>query len=99
MEMYEQLINAFIPIKINKLHVYTDSMVIMYWVIQKSQKFEKIERKGLIINNQLDAIVNLCERKAITFHHIEGFKNPADFVTRIMSYKVLSKTNYFQVRL
>ncbi|KAL7632973.1 UNVERIFIED_CONTAM: hypothetical protein RMT77_016683 [Armadillidium vulgare] len=93
-EMIENLTNTFCPLNIKDVHVYSDSMVALNWLINKVQKFDKIEKKGSVINNVLNFIEAACEKQPITFHHCNGSMNPADFVTRCISYKVLSKTNY-----
>jgi hypothetical protein len=94
MEFQKDLTNAFCPVKIKNLELYSDSTIALNWLASKVQKFQKIERKGSIINNNFDKIVKYCEQRPILFHHIDGEANPADFVTRCVSSKVLSNTNY-----
>ena len=94
-EMFDNLTNTFTPLKINKLHLYTDSMVTLNWIINKIEKLNKFERKGTIINNQLNFIETACEKHPITFHHCEGSQNPSDYVTRCVSYKVLLKNSLY----
>ena len=69
-------------------------MVTLNWIINKVQKFNKIEKKGSVINNVLNFIETAWEKHPITFHHCSGSMNPGDFVTRCISYKVLNKTNF-----
>ena len=90
-----ELTNAFCPVNIIGVKVFTDSTIALNWLTSKSTKFLKIERKGLIVNNSLDKIMKLTEQCPMSFCHIEGSYNPADFVTRGTSAKLLSKSNYF----
>src|SRR5215469_16528232 len=51
-EVYGQLINVFTSIKTNKLHVYTNSMIVMHWVMEKGKNIIKLKEKvrSLIIS-------------------------------------------------
>ena len=44
--------------------------------------------------NRLSYIKNLCKAFPIKFCFISGKTNPADCITRCLSYKLLIKTNY-----
>lgn len=70
-------------------------MVALNWIINKIEKLDKIERKGSVINNQLNFIESECEKHPITFHHCEGSQNPSDYVTKCVSYKVLLKNSIY----
>lgn len=95
MDVYQDFTSAFSPININTLRLYTDSTIVLNWLIKRCIKHDKIERKGNIINNLLDTVVEMCEKKPVHFYHINGKKNPADCVTRVVSAKVLSNSYYF----
>ena len=75
------------------MHLYADSMISLNWIKSKVVNFDKIERKATIINNKLDCIVENCKKFPVVFHHIEGNNNPADFVTRCVSAKIMSNKN------
>jgi len=53
-EIRKDLCGAFVPVDVQELHLYSDSMISLCWLHSKSHKFDKIERKSVIINNQLD---------------------------------------------
>lgn len=93
-ELRKDLSQAYCPIQINEMHLYTDSTVALNWVHSKVVRFTKIEQKRIIINNKLDDIVKVCNSFPITFHHLEGKLNPADCVTRPMSAALLAKSNF-----
>jgi len=95
LEFYNELKNSFCPIVFRELHVYTDSSIALSWLATKTLKSGKIERKGGVINNCLDRIVDNCKIFPINFHHINGITNPADKVTRCISASVLSRSNYY----
>ena len=93
-DIYNDLANAFMPVKISNIHIYVDSMISLNWLSSKVNKFDKIERKGSCINNKLDSIEKLCKSIPVSFHHICGLDNPADKVSRCTSANVLSKSTY-----
>ena len=93
-EIKYELTNAYCPIKINEMHLYSDSMVALSWVESKVVRYDKIEKKSILINNKLDNLLKCCMLFPITFHHVEGIYNPADNVTRIVSARLLLKSNY-----
>ena len=93
-ETYESLMNTDFPIKIDKIFAYTDSLIALNWIRAKAQTFSKIEKKAVFINNQLQSIVEICEKYPVIFRHIDGLQNPADAVTRCISVETLKETNF-----
>jgi hypothetical protein len=93
-DTFSELSNAFCPVNICSLHVYSDSMIVLSWLLSKVHTFNKIERKGPVVNNQLDSIVKCCKVHPISFYHIGGLDNPADKCSRCVSARVLSGTNF-----
>lgn len=83
------------PLNISELYLYSDSMVALCWLNSYSHTMEKMNKKSVFIMNRLNHIAKLCETFPITFNFIEGNLNPADFVTRPISFNQLQKTNYF----
>ena len=93
-EVRNQLVGAFCPISIINLLVFTDSTISLNWLHSKCVDFQKIERKSVLINNTLDRISAYCENCPVHFSHISGCLNPADFVTRCVSWKQLRRSNF-----
>ena len=95
--IYEELSgnDAVRPINVSHLHLFTDSLVVLNWIKSNSIKFDKMNKLSIFVKNRLNSIAELCERKAVTFRFCEGSGNPADMVTRPLSYKQLHRTNYF----
>ena len=87
--------NCLKPVKINKIFVYTDSLCSLHWINSAICKFEKLNKLSVFVRNRLNSIQNLCEVFPITFGFMSGKENPADMVTRCVSYKKLSNSNYF----
>ena len=85
-----------VPIKVTKLEVYTDSMVCLHWLHSYAVKFNKIQKQSVFVVNRLREIDQLCRDHKVTFNHIAGEQNPADYVTRPCSYRLLMKTCYLQ---
>jgi len=95
-ELYTELTNAFCPLKIENIHIYTDSTISLSWLSSKALKLGKIERKGSKVNNNLDRIMERCNTHPMSFHHIDGKNNPADTVTRCVSASVLNRSNFLR---
>lgn len=93
-DWFNEFASASNPIKIDDIRVFSDSTISLNWLASKSQKFDKIERKGVLINNNLDEIMKLCDIHPIYFSHVQGESNPADFVTRCVSRNRLVGTNF-----
>ena len=87
--LYVELSNMFEPVNISRLHIYSDSMISLNWLVYKVCKLDKIERKGSYINNKLNSIVKLCKKIPESFYHVCGLDNLADKVTRCVSSAVL----------
>ena len=73
--------------------MYSDSLIGLNWISHYAN-LEKMNKKTVFIQNKLKKLDQLCEIHPVTFSFVEGYSNPADAVTRAMSYRQLSKTNY-----
>jgi len=71
LDLYNDLVHALCPVKINDVMVLTDSSISLNWLAAKSLKSSKIERKGGKVINCLDRIVNNCKVHPINFKHIQ----------------------------
>ena len=83
------------PIEIVELVLYTDSLVSLNWISNAVNKLDKINKVSVFIKNRLNRIQRLCDRFPVKFNFVSGEMNPADCITRALSYKQLMKTNYF----
>ena len=82
-----------------RVDFFTDSTKALNWLSAKTTKFSKIEKKGVVVNNALNKIVQITDSCPMTFSHVDGSSNPADFVTRQTSAKILCKSNFLMVHL
>ena len=87
--------SAVIPINITDLHILTDSQVCMAWLYSFNNSYEKMNKRSIYVLNRLTSINNLCKNRPVRFAHIAGNENPADAITRCLSQKILTKSNYF----
>ena len=96
-ELYQELAepNCIDPINIGELRVYTDSLVALSWLQSYAVKFDKMQKMSVFVINKLEHLSKLCNLHAVHFSFIAGVDNPADCITRSLSYKQLMKTNYF----
>ena len=96
-EIYQDLSGSstVVPIRIERLDLFSDSMVSLHWLQSYAENFDKMQKRSIFIMNRLRAIDELCRVFPVSFHFVEGCNNPADYLTRPMSYKQLVKTNYF----
>jgi len=83
------------PINISELILYTDSVVCLSWLNSFSSKMDKMNNRNVFTKNRLDKIQKLCEKFPIKYRFCSGANNPADSITRPMSYKMLMKSSYF----
>lgn len=82
------------PVNISGLQLYSDSLVSLHWLNSYSNKLDKMSKRSVFVMNRLHTLNKLCEVYPVRFSFISGVLNPADFVTRPTSYKILIKSNY-----
>ena len=95
--LYGDLTNekCVVAVNIVDLLLYTDSMVSLNWLNSYHSKLLKMQSKrSVFVMNRLSFIGKLCETYPIIFRFISGSDNPADHVTRLISYKLLVNSNY-----
>ena len=95
-DLYKDLSSSkvVIPVKIIEMQVYSDSMVCLYWLQSFFMNHDKMQKRSVLIMNRLKEIEDLCRSHQIKFSYIEGKDNPADHITRCLSYKLLMQSNY-----
>ena len=95
-DIYDDLTGSTctVPINITKLNLYCDSLVSLSWLDTDVNKFAKQQKRTIFVQNRIDQIKRLCKIKEITFKFISGVENPADYISRCISYKKLINTNY-----
>ena len=81
------------PLDIREQCLYSDSLVCLAW-IKSYTKLEKLNKRTVFVQNRLEKLNKLCIQNPIKFTFVDGISNPADFVTREISYKQLNKSNY-----
>ena len=82
------------PLKVTNVKLLTDSLVCLHWLHSHNVTFDKLNKKSIFVQNRLDKIHNLCEKQQIEFKFCSGETNPADCITRCLSYRQLMKSNY-----
>lgn len=85
---------TFHPLKITRLCVYSDSMVALSWVNSYVNKLDKTNKRTPFVMNRINAICAICDQFPVTFKFIAGHDNPADLITRPVSYKLLKNSCY-----
>ena len=83
------------PIKIEQIHLFSDSICALHWLHSSSIKFDKMNKHTTFVLNRIRSIEKLCEKHPVTYRFISGKENPADLVTRCVSYNQLQRSNYF----
>ena len=96
MEIYRDLSgpSCLMPINITELNVFTDSLCCLHWLNLASNKLDKMQKRSVFVINRLQSILKMCEKFPVQFSFISGKANPADCVTRCISYKQLLKSNF-----
>ena len=87
--------NCVCPLKIERLHLYSDSLVALNCIQKHSVKFDKTNKMSVFVRNHVSRISHYCDTKPVTFHFCQGKQNPADLLTRPVSYRTVSKTDFF----
>ena len=86
--------SSVVPINVLELELYSDSLVSLSWINKCVNKLDKMQKCSVFVMNRLNSIIKLCNVYPVKFHFIAGKDNPADFITRTVSYKMLLKSNY-----
>ena len=96
-DTYKELAGSacIVPINVIELKLFSDSMVSLHWLNSYSHKMRKMQKRSVFILNRLKHITEQCEIFPISFNFVSGIENPADLITRPISYKQLEKSNYF----
>ena len=84
------------PVRVEEVLVYSDSLVALSWLNSYSNKLEKMQKCSVFVLNRLDSITKYCETCPIQFSFVADEENPADCITRCLSFKQLSKSNYLE---
>lgn len=79
------------PIDISSMTLYSDSLVCLSWIYSFVNKLDKMNKQSVFIRNRLEKLTQLCP---VNFTFVDGIHNPADCITKPMSYKQLSKSGY-----
>ena len=82
------------PINIKQIILFSDSLCALQWLYSSSLKLDKMNKHTTFVLNRINQIEKLCERHPVSFRFIAGKDNPADHVTRCVSYKQLNSSNY-----
>ena len=92
--MYNDLAGdrVVLPLNICSLYLFTDSMVTLHWINSFTNKFEKTQKLDVFVQNRLKSIEDMCSNRPVTFMFTEGKTNPADAISRPMSYRKLTDT-------
>jgi len=84
------------PIDIRKLEVYCDSMISLNWLESYTSKLDKCHGKlSVFVKNRIERVLKLCEICPVTFKFVQGIENPADQISRPVSYNRLVRSNYY----
>ena len=96
MEVFDDLAGpaCLCPINITKLYLFTDSACCLNWLVSATRRLDKLQKLSVFVNNRIHTIQKMCEKVPVQFKFIAGSRNPADCVTRSLSYKQLMKTDY-----
>lgn len=84
--------SCLVPVNITDLRLYSDSLVCLNWVLNYTGREAKMNKITTFVMNRLHKISNLCKIKPIVFGYCAGTQNPADAISRAVSYKQLMQT-------
>ena len=84
-------IDSVVPVKINELHLLSDSMATLGWINKYVNKLDKMQKCSIFVKNRSESICKPCSLKPVTFQFISGLENLADLITRPVSFKQLNQ--------
>lgn len=98
MEVYRDLAGptCLRPIRIVEMRLYTDSLCCLHWLNAAIIKLDKMQKRSVFIMNRLKTIEKMCEIFPVKFCFVSGKCNPADCVTRCISFNQLKKSNFLE---
>ena len=82
------------PVNILQMELFSDSALNLHRVQSSTQKFAKMNKQSVFVKNRLEKISNLGDKFPVSFGFCAGVENPADAITRPLSYNQLVKSNY-----
>lgn len=85
---------CMIPINITKLTLYSDSSISLHWLNSQAVTLDKMQKRSVFVRNRLDYIERQCENFPITFRFVSTTVNPADCLSRCLSFSQLQKSCY-----
>ena len=96
LETYEDLAGSSCirPVNVEKIILFSDSLCALQWLHSSSLKLDKMNKHTTFVLNRINHIEKLCEKHPVAFRFIAGKDNPADYVTRCVSYKQLINSNF-----
>lgn len=86
--------NAVIPINVQSMQLFTDSLISLHWINGHQHKLEKLNKLSVFVMNRLNFLVEQCSKFPVVFSYIETKQNPSDCLTRCLSHKLLMKSPY-----
>ena len=86
---------VMIPMKMDKVFLFSDSMVALNWVFNYSIRFKNFNSKNsFFVRNKLLKISELTDAQPVSFRFIAGKQNPSDLTTRVITYRQYCKSNF-----
>lgn len=82
------------PVNISELEIYSDSLVALSWIKSYIVDLNKMNKHATFVKNKLEKLKHLTECCRVDFSFVDGITNPADYVTRPVSPKLLSRSNF-----
>ena len=82
------------PINIKSMKLFSDSMISLHWLNSFCHRQDKMSKQSVFVINRLTQINRLCKVNPVSFRFVDTNSNPADCLTRSLSYKCLMKTSY-----
>ncbi|XP_068228287.1 uncharacterized protein [Palaemon carinicauda] len=97
LDLYNELAGPLCinPLNVVGLHVFSDSQVALSWLNSSTNKLSKMQKRSVFVMNRIQHVENLCAKHPVHFAFVGGNENPADAITRCLSYRKLMQTNFY----
>ena len=93
LEFYKTFSSCMVPVNIKEILMFTDSSIALNWVRKAEDLESKSQTRSAYLNNHIDKVVKMCKDvHEVKFAHVGTRDNSADFATKVVSPKMLTKS-------
>lgn len=93
--MYRYFTDAQCSINIENIYIFSDSQITLNWLQMVAYKYDDLRKRGPLLKNRINNIIELSKIKSIKVSHIRSENNLSDLITRAYSHKIIQNSRYY----